>query len=93
MSMHHSHTPIDEIQNNVRTYITHNNGGRWELLKAPEVSLEGKRTACYIEDGCSLHLELYSSGHEFMPVHSSNSSVGIVLGTGNIGQRLTDNES
>ena len=68
-------------------------GGRWELLKAPEVSLDGKSTACYIEDGCSLHLELYSSSHLFMPVHSTNSSVGIILGTGNIGTRLTDNES
>ena len=91
--MHHSSVPIHEIQENVRTYITHNMGGRWELIKAPEVSYGGKRTACYIEDGCSLHLELFSSGHEFNPVHSSKSAVGIILGTGNIGTRLTENES
>ena len=71
MSMHHIHTPIEEIQDNIRTYITHNMGGRWELIKAPEISYGGKRTACYIEDGCSLHLELYSNGHEFNPVHST----------------------
>ena len=52
--------PASEVQENVRTFITHNKGGKWELLKAPEVSGRGKKTACYIEDGCSLHLEIYS---------------------------------
>ena len=82
-----------EVQENVRTYITHNKGGKWELIKAPEISMRGKKTACYIEDNCSLHLEIYSHMGELAPVYSSEKAVGIVLGTGNLGFRLTDNES
>ena len=52
--------PASEVQENVRTYITHNKGGRWDLLKAPEESSSGKKIGCYLEDGCSLHLEIYS---------------------------------
>lgn len=85
--------PAHEVQENVRTYITHNKGGKWELIKAPEVSLRGKKTACYIEDGCSLHLEIYSHMGELAPVYSSEKAVGLVLGTGNMGAKLTENDS
>jgi hypothetical protein len=34
----------------VKTYITHNKGGKWELLKAPERLASGKATKCYLED-------------------------------------------
>ena len=85
--------PAQEVQENVKTYITHNKGGKWELIKAPEVSMRGKKTACYIEDGCSLHLEIYSHMGELAPVYSTEKAVGLVLGTGNMGPRLTDNDS
>lgn len=52
--------PAHEVQENVKTFITHNKGGKWELIKAPETSINGKKVSCYIEDGCSLHLEIYS---------------------------------
>ena len=88
-------TPAFEVQNNVRTFITHNKGGKWELIKAPEVSgrKKGMQTACYVEDGCSLHLEIYSHMGELAPVYSTEKAIGLVLGTGNIGTRLTDNDS
>lgn len=82
-----------EVQENVKTYITHNKGGKWELIKAPESSRSGKSIKCYVEDGCSLHLEIYSHMGELSPVYSTEKAVGIVLGTGNVGNRLTDNES
>jgi len=81
------------VQENVKTYITHNKGGKWELIKAPEVTMAGKKSTCYIEDGCSLHLEIYSHMGELAPVYSSEKAVGIVLGTGNLGAKLTDNSS
>lgn len=55
--------------------------------------MRGKKTACYIEDNCSLHLEIYSHMGELAPVYSSEKAVGIVLATGNIGYRLTENDS
>jgi len=85
--------PAYEVQENVRTFITHNKGGTWELIKAPETSFGGKKAACYIEDGCSLHLEIYSHKGELAPVYSSEKAVGIVLGTGNLGTRLTGNDA
>ena len=85
--------PAQEVQENVKTYITHNKGGKWELIKAPEITMKGKKTTCYIEDGCSLHLEIYSHQGELAPVYSSEKAVGIVLGTGNLGAKLTSNDS
>jgi hypothetical protein len=41
---------VKELESNIRTYITHNKGGKWELIKAPETDLEGKSRKCYIED-------------------------------------------
>jgi len=40
----------------MRSYITHNKGGKWELIKAPAEDSQGRKTNCYLEDGCSLHL-------------------------------------
>ena len=85
--------PASEVQENVKSYITHNKGGKWELIKAPEVTMMGKKSSCYIEDGCSLHLEIYSHMGELAPVYSSEKAVGIVLGTGNLGAKLTPNDS
>lgn len=33
---------IKDLDNNVRTYITHNKGGKWELIKAPTTGLDGQ---------------------------------------------------
>ena len=49
-----------EVQDNVRTYITHNKGAKWELLRAPTVTSKGSPIDCHTEDNCSLHLEIYS---------------------------------
>lgn len=49
-----------EVQDNVRTYITHNKGAKWELLRAPTVTSKGSPIDCHTEDDCSLHLEIYS---------------------------------
>jgi len=75
----------------VRTYITHNKGGKWELLRAPTQTSKGAPIDCHIEDDCSLHLEIYSHMGKLAPVYSTETAVGIVLGTGNLGKKLTPN--
>jgi len=85
--------PALEVQESVSTYITHNKGGKWELLRAPTVTSKGKAIDCYVEDNCSLHLEIYSHQGELAPVYSTSSSIGVVLGTGNLGKKLTGNDS
>lgn len=83
--------PGRKLETNVKTYITHNKGGSWEVLRSPTKTSKGKNIDCYSEDDCSLHLEIYSSMGELSPVYSSESAVGIILGTGNLGSNLTPN--
>ena len=45
----------------VRSFITFNKGGKWSKITAPTKDSLGKDIRCYIEDNCSLHLNLYSS--------------------------------
>ena len=54
---------------------------------------KGEAIECFLEDQCSLHLEIYSHQGKLAPVYSTEKAIGIVLGTGNLGKRLTDNDS
>ncbi len=80
-----------EVQENVKTYITHNKGAKWELLRAPSVTSKGAPIDCHTEDDCSLHLEIYSHQGQLAPVYSTENAVGLVIGTGNLGRKLTGN--
>lgn len=82
----------NEVESKVRTVITHNKGGKWESLKAPTTTSKGKVIDCYEEEGCTLNLELFSTGGAHAPAYSSASAVGVVIGTGNVGSTLTDNQ-
>lgn len=75
----------------MRTVITHNKGGKWENVKPPSSTSKGKIIDCYEEDGCSLHMEIYSTNGKHAPVYASESAVGVVIGTGNIGSTLSTN--
>ena len=77
-----------QIETNIRTYITHNKGGLWESVKAPAVNSEGKKISCYADEGCSLHLQIYSSDGMFAPPYSQDSAVGLILAVGNLGTKL-----
>lgn len=81
--------PQEEVFDNVKTYITHNKGAKWELIRAPTQTSKGSPIDCNVEDDCSLHLEVYSQGSTLAPVYSTETSIGIVLGTGNLGKRLS----
>jgi len=71
--------------------ITHNKGASWDVIKAPLKTSKGKSIQCFKEDGCSLHLEIYSSAGAHSPVYSSDAAVGIIIGTGNLGEYLSEN--
>lgn len=81
----------NEVETHVRTMITHNKGASWEVVKAPLKTSKGKSIQCFSEDGCSLHLEIYSSAGAHSPVYSSESATGIIIGTGNLGNYLSEN--
>lgn len=73
----------------IKTYITHNKGSTWELVPAPKEDMNGKSTSCFLEDGCSLHLQMYSNSDvRYAPPYSQESAVGIVMATGTLGKKL-----
>jgi hypothetical protein len=79
---------LANIQNNIKTYITHNKGAIWEPIKAPILNSEGKKLNCYVEEDCSLHLQIYSNEGLFAPPYSQDSAVGLILAVGNLGSNL-----
>jgi len=79
---------ISDLENHIRTYISHNKGGKWELIKAPATDMDGKVKKCYVEEGCSLHLHIYSSNGIFPPPYSQDSAIGVIIGVGNLGKSL-----
>lgn len=84
--------PALEVQKAVKTYISHNKGASWELINAPTKTSKGKNIKCFVDENCSLHMELYSHQGELAPVYSTKTAVGVILGTGNLGKKLTAND-
>ena len=50
---------LDAFNSKIKTVITHDSGATWNLIRAPTKDMKGNPTECYLEDGCSLHLNMY----------------------------------
>lgn len=74
----------------IRTVISFDKGGAWKYLKAPKVDSLGKPYECAGKpaEECALHLHGSTSWDFYAPFYSMESSVGIVMGTGNVGSSL-----
>ena len=75
----------------LKTYITHNDGAGWALLSRPEdpPKSKGDPFECQgTNDKCSLHLHGYTERKDPRDSFSSPSAVGLMLGTGNVGEYL-----
>jgi len=80
---------LENFDEKIKTYISHNKGSTWELIRAPQKDLKGKATKCYIEDQCSLHINMYTKNDQmYAPPYSQESAIGVVMAIGNIGERL-----
>ncbi|CAD8059049.1 unnamed protein product [Paramecium primaurelia] len=71
-----------------QTKITFDKGSRWQPLTPPVVDSEGKKLQCDSKT-CSLHLHSVSTKMQFGPFYSTKNSIGLILGTGNIGKYLS----
>lgn len=58
------------------------------MIKAPATDSLGNKIDCYLEEGCSLNLEIYSSNGNFAPPYSQESSIGLIMAVGNPGYEL-----
>ena len=73
----------------LKTKITFDDGGHWQLLKAPGKTFDGKVTKCQVDQlsSCSLHLQSVTELRSYGRVFSSTAP-GIVMGVGSIGDSL-----
>jgi hypothetical protein len=79
---------VKDLENNIKTYITHNKGGKWELIKPPTEDSLGKKINCFVEEKCSLNLHIYSSNGIYAPPYSQDSAIGLIMAVGNAGEEL-----
>jgi hypothetical protein len=71
---------------NIRTVMTFNKGGSWNLLNAPATDSRGQNTDCFATAGCSLHI--HGTSDYWGPFYSLDSAIGLAMATGNLGDRL-----
>ncbi|XP_065553451.1 sortilin-related receptor isoform X3 [Lathamus discolor] len=80
-------------EENMRSVITFDKGGTWELLQPPAQTRYGERIDCEFSQGCSLHLaqrlsQLLNFQLRRMPILSKESAPGLIIATGSIGKNM-----
>uniref|UniRef100_A0A3P8V3B2 Sortilin-related receptor n=1 Tax=Cynoglossus semilaevis TaxID=244447 RepID=A0A3P8V3B2_CYNSE len=80
-------------ENNMRSVITFDKGGTWELLQPPAADSLGGTVDCELSKGCSLHLaqrwsQLFNIQLRRMPILSKDSAPGLIMATGSVGKNL-----
>jgi photosystem II stability/assembly factor-like uncharacterized protein len=73
----------------LKTYITHNDGSGWALLGKPKDKPAGAKWCdSNDQEKCSLHLHGYTERKDPRNTYSSPSAIGLMMGTGNVGEYL-----
>ena len=74
----------------LKTMITHNDGAEWDYLPPPATDADGKKFGCSgSPDKCSLHIHSYTERKDKSHVFYSQSAIGLMMGTGNVGEYLS----
>ncbi|TNN01446.1 hypothetical protein fugu_010828 [Takifugu bimaculatus] len=82
-------------EDNMRSVITFDKGGTWELLLPPDADSLGGSVTCQPSKGCSLHLaqrwsQLFNIQLRRMPILSKDSAPGLIMATGSVGRNLAN---
>ncbi|XP_069003442.1 sortilin-related receptor isoform X1 [Embiotoca jacksoni] len=82
-------------EDNMRSVITFDKGGTWELLQPPAADSLGGTVECQLSKGCSLHLaqrwsQLFNIQLRRMPILSKDSAPGLIMATGSVGRNLAN---
>uniref|UniRef100_A0A8U8CAY6 Sortilin-related receptor n=1 Tax=Geospiza parvula TaxID=87175 RepID=A0A8U8CAY6_GEOPR len=80
-------------EENMRSVITFDKGGTWELLQPPTQTQYGEHIDCQLSQGCSLHLaqrlsQLLNFQLRRMPILSKESAPGLIIATGSVGKNM-----
>ncbi|CCH43146.1 putative membrane protein [Wickerhamomyces ciferrii] len=75
----------------LRTKITFNDGSDWDYIQPPSTDSEGKKYPCIGKplEQCSLHLHGYTERKDFRDTFASGSATGVLIGVGNVGDKLS----
>lgn len=75
----------------LRTMITHNDGAEWSYLSPPPKDGDGKSYSCAQgSEKCALHLHGYTERRIKSHTYTSLSAIGLMIGTGSVGEYLAD---
>ncbi|XP_048015876.1 sortilin-related receptor [Megalobrama amblycephala] len=82
-------------EDNMRSVITFDKGGTWELLLPPAADSLGGAIDCQLDKGCSLHLaqrwsQLLNIQLRRIPILSKESAPGLIMATGSVGKNLAN---
>ncbi|XP_073673926.1 sortilin-related receptor [Garra rufa] len=82
-------------EDNMRSVITFDKGGTWELLQPPAADSLGGTIDCQLDNGCSLHLaqrwsQLLNIQLRRIPILSKESAPGLIMATGSVGKNLAN---
>ncbi|XP_052472847.1 sortilin-related receptor [Carassius gibelio] len=82
-------------EDNMRSVITFDKGGTWELLQPPAADSLGGTIDCQLDSGCSLHLaqrwsQLLNIQLRRIPILSKESAPGLIMATGSVGKNLAN---
>ncbi|KAM7413680.1 hypothetical protein PAMA_020860 [Pampus argenteus] len=82
-------------EDNMRSVITFDKGGTWELLQAPAADSLGGTVDCQLSKGCSLHLaqrwsQLFNIQLRRIPILTKDSAPGLIMATGSVGRNLAN---
>lgn len=79
----------------VKTVISFDAGGEWGYMAPPKEDAAGNLVPCHAESKggrCSLHLHDWADLDRFAPFYSWANALGIVMGSGNVGEKLTSDQ-
>eukprot|EP01017_Pseudomicrothorax_dubius_P047392 TRINITY_DN8513_c0_g1_i1.p1 TRINITY_DN8513_c0_g1~~TRINITY_DN8513_c0_g1_i1.p1 ORF type:complete len:788 (-),score=111.71 TRINITY_DN8513_c0_g1_i1:1083-3446(-) len=81
----------DELKEFVKSYISFNKGGSWNLLAAPTLDSKGHRITCE-DESCTLHIQFESMGlTHLQKILSLDEVPGLLIANGNVGTFLSNN--
>ncbi|KAI0165975.1 vacuolar protein sorting [Xylariaceae sp. FL1272] len=83
----------DSEPKTLQSKISHNDGAQWSFIPPPAQDSEGKPYACSSksgDEGCALHVHGYTERPDRRKTYSSESAVGVMFASGNVGPILGD---
>lgn len=86
--------PDGKDHKKLKSRISHNDGAEWSYIAPPRYNSKGKKYRCTGKslEKCSLNLHGFTQRPDYRDTYLSGSAVGVLIGTGTVGQYLGSKE-